>query len=52
MKIDSAFEVQSRLVDRKALYKIRSDKLKLYWSDFASNPQSESAPNIEAMIQR
>lgn len=36
VKIDADFEVQSRLVDRKALPKVKGDKLKLNWSDFAS----------------
>lgn len=52
VKIDSYFEVQSRLIDRKALPKTKGSKLKLSWSDFASNAQSTSASNIEAMVQR
>lgn len=46
VKIDSDFEVQSRLVDRKALPKVKGDTLKLNWSDFASNPQSPTSPNF------
>ncbi len=52
VKIDSDFEVQSRLVDRKALPKVEGDTLKLNWSDFASNPQPPTPPEIEAMIER
>ncbi len=36
VKIDAGFEVQSRLVDRKALPKVKGDNLKINWSDFAS----------------
>ena len=36
-QIDADFEVQSRMVDRKALPKVKGDKLKLNWSDFASD---------------
>ena len=46
VKIDSDFEVQSRLVDRKALPKVKGDTLKLNWSDFASYPQSPTSPNF------
>ena len=38
VKIDSDFEVQSKLVDRKSLPKVKGDTLKLNWSDFASEP--------------
>ncbi len=51
VKIDGDFEVQSRLVDRKTLPKIKGDSLKINWSDLASNPQSTSASNIKTMVQ-
>ena len=38
VKIDADYEVQSRMVDRKALPKVKGDKLMLNWSDFASEP--------------
>lgn len=34
VKIDADFEVQGKLIDRKALPKGRGDKLKLNWGDF------------------
>ena len=52
VKIDSDFEVQSRLIERKALPKIKGDKLKLNWSDFASNTQSPTPSKIEPMTER
>jgi hypothetical protein len=36
VKIDANFEVQSRLIDRKALPKVKGDKLKLNWANFVS----------------
>ena len=38
VKIDADYEVQSRMVDRKDLPKVKGDKLMLNWSDFASEP--------------
>ena len=38
VKIDADYEVQSRMVDRKALPKVKGDKLMLNWSDVASEP--------------
>lgn len=52
VKIDSDFEVQSRLVDRKALPKVKGDTLKLNWSDFASYPQSPAPPKVKSMAER
>ena len=43
VKIDFMFEVQSRLVDRKSLPKIKGDMLKLSWSDFASDHASANS---------
>ena len=34
VKIDADFEVQGKLIDRKALPKRKGDKLKLNWDDF------------------
>ena len=34
VKIDANFEVQGRLIDRKALPKVKGDMLKLNWQDF------------------
>jgi len=34
VKIDAYFEVQGKLIDRKALPKVKGDKLKLNWEDF------------------
>ena len=34
VKIDADFEVQGRLIDRKALPKVKGDMLKLNWEDF------------------
>ncbi|MFO1255188.1 MAG: hypothetical protein U1E37_05905 [Sphingomonadaceae bacterium] len=36
VKIDADFEVQSRLINRKALPKVKGDKITLNWADFAS----------------
>lgn len=36
VKIDANFEVQSRLVDRKALPKVKGNTLKLNWADLPS----------------
>ena len=38
VKIDADFEVQSRLIDRKALPKTRGDTLCLNWADTVSDP--------------
>lgn len=35
VKIDADFEVQGKLIDRKALKKVKGDKLTLNWGDFA-----------------
>lgn len=34
VKIDAEFEVQDKLIDRKALPKVKGDKLRLSWADF------------------
>ncbi len=34
VKIDADFEVQGKLIDRKALKKVKGDKLTLHWGDF------------------
>ena len=34
VKIDADFEVQSRLIDRKALPKLKGEKLTINWTDF------------------
>lgn len=52
VKICSDFEVQSRLVDRKALPKVKGDTLKLNWSDFASNSQAPASPEVKSMAER
>ena len=36
VKIDSDFEVQGRLIDRKALPKVKGNSLKLSWADVVS----------------
>ena len=42
VKIDEAFEVQSKMIDRKALPKVKGNKLTLNWADFASGDESAS----------
>lgn len=37
VKIDADFEVQGRLIDRKAIPKAKGDKLRLNWGDLGSN---------------
>lgn len=37
VKVHGNFEVQSRLIDRKALPKTKSDTLRLNWADFVSD---------------
>lgn len=44
VKIDGEFEVQGRLVDRKALPKTKGDTLRLSWADLVSGP----TPSISA----
>lgn len=39
VKIDSEFEVQGRLIDRKALPKTKGDTLRLNWADLATGPE-------------
>lgn len=39
VKIDSEFEVQGKLVDRKALPKTKGDTLRLNWADLATGPK-------------
>lgn len=34
VKIDADFDVQGKLIDRKALPKVKGDKLRLNWADF------------------
>jgi hypothetical protein len=36
VKIDADFEVRGKLIDRKALPKVKSDKLTLHWADIES----------------
>ena len=36
VKIDAAFEVRGKLIDRKALPKVKGDKLTLNWADIES----------------
>jgi len=40
VKIDADFEVQSRMIDRKALPKCKGGKLTLDWADFASSAEA------------
>ena len=44
VKIDEAFEVQSKMIDRKALPKVKGDKLSLNWADFASDSEETPTP--------
>ena len=44
VKINADFEVQGKLIDRKALPKIKGDTLKLNWADFASHPMGSTIP--------
>jgi hypothetical protein len=37
VKIDADFEVRGKLIDRKALKKVKGDKLTLNWEDFEGN---------------
>lgn len=39
VKIDADFEVQSKLIDRKALPKTKGDQLRINWADFASESE-------------
>lgn len=43
VKIDANFEVQSKLIDRKALPKSKRDELRLNWADFVSETDPDSA---------
>lgn len=36
VKIDASFEVQSKLINRRVLPKVKGDKLVLHWADLAS----------------
>lgn len=40
VKIDENFEVQGKLIDRKALPKVKGDKLTLNWDDFEGIEES------------
>ena len=44
VKIDADFEVQGKLIDRKALPKRKGDKLRLNWADFASESEASPVP--------
>ena len=44
VKIDADFEVQSRMIDRKALPKCKGGKVTLDWSDFASYSEAAASP--------
>lgn len=44
VKIDADFEVQSKLIDRKALPKVKGDKLTLNWADFATESEGSIIP--------
>lgn len=46
VKIDANFDVQSRLVDRKALPKVKGDKLKLQWADFEPESTRQVLPDV------
>lgn len=43
VKIDANFEVQGKLIDRKAFPKAKGDKLRLNWNDFASEKEKSIA---------
>lgn len=42
VKINAAFEVRGKLIDRKALPKVKGDKLTLHWADI--EPEDPKAP--------
>lgn len=39
VKIDADFEVQSKLIDRKSLPKVKGDRVRLDWKDFESESE-------------
>lgn len=39
VKIDAYFEVQSKMIDRKALPKVKGNKLTLNWADFSTESE-------------
>ena len=41
VKIDEQFEVQSRMIDRKSLPKVKGGRLKLRWSDFEAHHSAD-----------
>ena len=44
VKIDAEFEVQSKMIDRKALPKVKGDKVALNWADFVSEIEGSAMP--------
>lgn len=46
VKIDADFEVESKLIDRKALPKVKGDKVTLNWADFTPEPAGSSMPRL------
>lgn len=41
VKIDAQFEVQGRLIDRKALKKVQGDTLRINWEEFTPDSKSD-----------
>lgn len=51
VKIDASFNVQGRLVDRKALPRNKGNTIKLDWLDFADQIGSSTNPPLDAIAK-